>query len=96
MYPTLKSVWTPEARQAVAASLAPVLTKYGVNLALWGDAYKEEIGALLVCGPLAWATVQAIKTDAAARGEKPEVIVSNPAQAVSLGGALVAEPVRLG
>lgn len=67
LYPSLESVYTPEACAAVAASLGPVLAKYNVNLSEWGGKYQEEIGALFVCGPIAWATVQAVKTDVAAR-----------------------------
>ena len=66
-FPSLLDVYTPPARKAVACSLAPVLEKYGINLAEWGTAYKAEIGALMVCGPIAYATVKAIKSDIAAR-----------------------------
>jgi|GEM_PF-5323900 hypothetical protein len=69
-FPSLPDVYPPPVREAVAASLAPVLEKYGISLADWGQAYRAEIGALIVCGPVAYATVQAIKTDIAARAPK--------------------------
>jgi hypothetical protein len=71
LYPSLLDVYTPEACAAVAASMGPVLAKYGINLKEWGGAYKEEIGALFVCGPIAWATVAGIKADIAARAGAP-------------------------
>lgn len=74
LYPSLEKVYTDEACGQIAASVGPLLAKYNVNLADWGSAYKEEIGALFVCGPIAWATVQAVKADIAAR---------NPAKAVA-------------
>ena len=70
LYPSLADIYTPEACGMVAASLGPVLAKYNINLADWGSAYKEEIGALMVCGPIAWATVQGVKADIAARADK--------------------------
>jgi hypothetical protein len=67
MYPSLLTVYTEEACGMVAASLGPVLAKYNVNLRDYGGAYKEEIGALFVCVPIALATVAGIKADIAAR-----------------------------
>jgi hypothetical protein len=75
LYPSLENVYTEQACAQIAASVGPVLAKYNVNLADWGSSYKEEIGALFVCGPIAWATVQAVKADIAAR---------NPAKAVAV------------
>lgn len=80
LYPSLEQVYTPETCGALSASLGPVLAKYGVNLTEWGGAYKEEIGALFVCGPVAWATVQGIKADIAARAGAPAAVpVAGPA-----------------
>jgi hypothetical protein len=78
MYPSLNDVYTEAARGAVAASLARVLTKYGININDWGGRYKEEIGALMVCGPIAWATVQAVKSDIAAREKQPPKELPKP------------------
>ncbi|MEH6434236.1 hypothetical protein [Massilia sp. DD77] len=90
LYPSLAEVYTPEACEAVSASLGPVLAKYNVNLAEWGGKYQEEIGALFVCGPIAWATVQGVKADIAARAaSKPleHSKPSRPAEVVTAGGA---------
>jgi hypothetical protein len=73
LYPSLVDVYTEEACGAVAASLGPLLAKYGINLQEWGGRYQEEIGAAFVCGPIAWATVQGIKADILERA-KPEAI----------------------
>jgi hypothetical protein len=78
LYPSLADVYTPEACEAVAASLGPVLAKYGVNLSEWGGKYQEEIGALFVCGPIAYATVQGIKADIL---ERQRVKTGEPASA---------------
>lgn len=67
MYPSLPPIYTDQKRREIAASLGPVFTKYNIDLAKWGTAYKEEIGALMICGPVAWATVQGIKADIARR-----------------------------
>lgn len=84
LYPSLAEVYTPEACGQVAASLGPVLAKYGVNLEEWGGRYQEEIAALFVCGPIAWATVQGVKADIASRA---------PAKAVQMDKAQQRVPV---
>jgi hypothetical protein len=76
LYPSLVDVYTPEACEAVAASLGPVLADYGVDLQQWGGRYQHEIAAAIVCGPIAWATVQAIKTDIAARVKAAKVVAA--------------------
>ncbi len=70
LYPSLPPIYTEAKRGLIAAALGPVLTKYDISLSDWGSAYKEEIGALMICGPVAWATVQGIKADIASRAEK--------------------------
>lgn len=72
MWPSLKRVWTDDNQKAVAGTLGPVLTKHGISLKDWGAAYAEELAALAVCGPLAWASVAAVKADTAARTEQPK------------------------
>lgn len=82
LYPSLPAIYTEAQRGLIAASLGPVLTKYDISLSDWGSAYKEEIGALMVCGPVAWATVQGIKADIFSRAEKsPKAIVLSAAPA---------------
>jgi hypothetical protein len=84
LYPSLADVYTDEACTAVAGSLGPLLAKYGVSLKDWGGKYQEEIGAALVCGPMAWATVQAIKTDIAARSGATKTVENDkPARALA-------------
>lgn len=67
LYPSLEAVYTEEACQSIVGSVSPVLAKHGVDLSQWGGAYREEIGAVMVCAPIAWATVQAVKADITAR-----------------------------
>lgn len=78
MYPSLLEVYTPKACSAVGAAMGPVLAKYGVNLKELGGAYKEEVAALFVCGPIAWATVAGIKADIAARARPAAAQVAAP------------------
>lgn len=68
LYPSLERIYTPETQEAVAASVAPVLVKYGIDLGEWGSAWKEEIMMVVVCGPIVMATVKGIKEDAQAQG----------------------------
>jgi len=67
IYPSLAGVYTEDACQRIVGAVSPVLAKHGVDLSQWGGAYKEEIGAAMVCVPIAWATVQAVKADIEAR-----------------------------
>lgn len=93
LYPSLKTIYTPEACERIAQATGPLLAKHGVNLREVGGAYKEEIGALFVCGPIAWATVKAVKADIAASadkpGDKPKTIA---ARAVPVPGDLAYRP----
>lgn len=90
MYPSLKDVYTPEAQGAIAATMGPLLAKYGINLKEAGGKYKEELAAALVCGPIALATVKAIKTDITARAGAPRAVAQAPAAPASIAppGAL--------
>lgn len=90
MFPSITELYTDQKCDMVAASLAPVLTKYNINLGGLSD--RPEIAALLVCGPLAFATYKGIQADIAARNTQlPKGSASNPIQAPP-----VAEEVRLG
>ena len=96
MYPSLADVYTPEACGQVGAAMGPLLAKYGVNLKEWGGAYKEEIGALFVCGPIALATVAGIKADIAARAGAPaakQVAAPSPGRVPVPGDMDYREPV---
>lgn len=72
LYPSLLAVYTDEAQAAIAETIGPLLAKHGIDLKDFGGNYREEIAAALVCGPIAWATVQAVKADIAARIEQPQ------------------------
>jgi hypothetical protein len=72
IFPSLEGVYPEAVRNQVAQSLAPVLTKYNVNLADIGGNWKEEIGAAIVCVPIALATYKAIRHDLDAKEQKPE------------------------
>jgi hypothetical protein len=95
MYPSLETIYTPDVRAQVAATLGPLLAKYGVNLEDMGGRYREEIAAAFVCGPIAIATYKGIKADIEARAGAPKALVQNegkpaaqaPVQAA--GGAIL-------
>lgn len=87
LYPSLQAVYTDEAQAAIAETLGPLLAKHGIDLKDFGGNYREEIAAALVCGPIAWATVQAVKADIAARMEtKPQAEKPKPIRAAPKPG----------
>jgi hypothetical protein len=88
MYPSLQTIYTPDAQRAIAGTMGPLLAKYGVNLKDMGGRYQEEIAAAFVCGPIAWATVKGIKADIAARAGAPKAVEHQSAAAVPTGGKL--------
>jgi hypothetical protein len=93
LYPSLAEIYTDDARTAVAMTVGPVLTKYGVDLGDLGTNYREEIALVLVCGPIAVATYQGIKTDVLAREKQvPKAVVAQAAQ----GAPKAPESVTLG
>lgn len=80
LYPSLADVYTDEARGAVAMTVGPVLTKYGIDLGDVGGRYREEIAMVVVCGPIAMATYQGIKSDVEAREKRvPKAVAAPPA-----------------
>jgi hypothetical protein len=93
MFPSLADIYTDHQNQIVGAALAPVLTKYGISLGGMSD--KPEIAALIVLGPLAFATYKGVKSDIEARNlQLPKGAPGNPMHAQP--AAPVGEPVRLG
>lgn len=93
LYPSLAEVYTDEARGAVAMTVGPVLTKYGIDLGDVGGRYREEIAMVVVCGPIAMATYQGIKADVEAREKQaPKAVATKPVEQVPKAE----EPVRLG
>lgn len=80
MFPSVKALYTEEVTKGAAAAIAAVCVKHGwLSGGLMGE-YAEEITALMICGPLAIATSQAVKVDLAAMkaksGAAPSVAVS--------------------
>lgn len=66
MFPSVKAIYSEEVTAGAAAAIAAVCQKHGwLSGGLMGE-YAEEITALVICGPLAVATVQAVKADLAA------------------------------
>jgi hypothetical protein len=91
LYPSLEAIYTPDKQQAIAATMGPLLAKYGVNIKEAGGRYKEEIAAACVCGPIAFATYKGIKADIAARAGAPRAVEhapTGPAPAPKAPGAL--------
>lgn len=83
MFPSITELYTDQQCDLVAASLAPVLTKYNINLGGLSD--RPEIAALMVCGPLAFATYKGIQADIAARKPQlPKGSAGNPIKAPSV------------
>lgn len=80
MLPSLQKIYTQETTQAAAQSMAAVCEKNGwLQGGLMGE-YAEEVTALIVCGPLAYATVQGIKADLAANREREKPAAIQPGQ----------------
>lgn len=87
MFPSIKSIYTPEVTQAAAQAIAAVCNKHGWMqggmLGEWG----EEIACLAIVGPLALQTVKGVKADIAAR-EKDQ-----PAPPERIAAPVMGEPV---
>lgn len=92
MFPSVLEVYTPEAQAAVAGTVGPVLTKYGVDLSDMGSKWGPEIACVVVCGPIALATYKGINADlAAAAAKKPQVpkAVASNSQPAPAGPAVI-------
>lgn len=72
MLPSVAAIYTPEVTKAAAAAVAAVCEKYGWLQGGMGSKYQEEIAAVVILGPLAFATIKAGKADMAALKKKPE------------------------
>jgi hypothetical protein len=72
VFPSLRETYTPEITQAAAGAIAAVCNKHGWMqggmLGEWG----EEIACLVIVGPLAFSTVQGIKSDLAKKAPPPK------------------------
>jgi hypothetical protein len=93
MYPSLNDIYTEQAKISISAALSPVLTKYNIRLSDWGAAYKEEIGAIIVIGPILYATVQAVKSDVL---EREKLSPKEPVRAALDKAVKIDESVSLG
>lgn len=67
MFPSLEQIYTPEVCEKVGNALEPVCIKHGWLQGGIGGEYKEEIMALCVMAPLAFATYKGIQGDIAAK-----------------------------
>lgn len=67
MFPSLKTIYTPETTQAAAGSIAAVCDKHGWLADGLGGKWGEEIACAFIVGPLAFATYQGVRADLAAR-----------------------------
>lgn len=86
MYPSIAVIYTDEVQSRVAASLGPVLSKYGIDLADVAGSYGPEIAALMVCGPLAMATIAGVKADIQSRmKEQPKPVALRAAPVLAAG-----------
>lgn len=65
--PSVAAIYTQETCEAVGLHVANVCNKHGWLQGGIGGKYGEEIMCLAVVGPIAWATVEAAKTDIQAR-----------------------------
>jgi hypothetical protein len=80
LYPSLAEVYDDGARGAVAMTVGPVLSKYGIDLGDVGGRYREEIAMAVVCGPIAMATYAGMKADIEARERRAPKAVASEAQ----------------
>jgi hypothetical protein len=70
MFPTVGKIYTDEVCGAIGGVVAPVCEKHGWLQEGIGGKWGEEIMCLVVVAPIAWATVEAAKQDAAARRQE--------------------------
>lgn len=79
MFPTLQAIYTQETCQQVGVALEPVCIKHGWLVDGIGGKYKEELLALAVVLPLAFATYKGIQADIEASKKKESTQVENVA-----------------
>lgn len=81
LYPCLIDIYDDTTCEQVAGTLGPVLTKYGIDLGDLGGKWGPEIAAIMVCGPVAFATYKGIMADIASRGAQvPKAVASTAPQ----------------
>lgn len=79
MFPSLKTIYTPDVTQAAAQAVAAVCRKHGwMEGGLMGK-WGEEIACVAIVGPLAWQTVQGVRADIEARKPRePAAAIAGP------------------
>jgi hypothetical protein len=94
MFPSIKTIYTPEVTEAAAQAIAAVCNKHGwMQGGMMGE-WGEEIACVLIVGPLAMQTVKGVKADMAAREkEKPKAPerIAAPVMAAPVPGEPVAQ-----
>lgn len=86
MFPSLQLIYTPEAIERVGVAMQPLCEKHNWLQDGIAGKYGEELMALMVVGPLAYATYTGISNDVASR--KPQKQIKPLDSPVSpIGGA---------
>lgn len=90
LYPCIEDIYDDTTCDQVAGTLGPVLTKYGIDLGDMGTKWGPEIAAVMVCGPVAFATYKGIMADIASRAKQvPKAVASNSQKAPEEAGEMV-------
>lgn len=78
MFPSIKTIYTKEVCEAVGEAVEPVCVKHGWLADGIGGKYGEEMMALMVVGPLAYATYVGVQSDIAARKKTSQAESQTP------------------
>lgn len=87
MFPSLKTIYTPEMTEAAAQAIAAVCNKHGWMQGGMMGRWGEEIACVAILGPLALQTVKGVKADLAAR-EKDK-----PTPPERIAGPVIGQPI---
>lgn len=79
MFPSLKTIYTPEVTQAAAGAIAAVCQKHGWMQGGMFAGYGEEVAAVAILAPLALTTYQGIQDDMAQAKAKQRTKLDAPA-----------------
>lgn len=86
VFPSLRTIYTPEVTQAAAAAAAGVCVKHGWLQAGVMGKWGEEIAAGAILLPLAYQTAQGVRADLAARKAEAEKAKGKPPAVERVGG----------
>jgi hypothetical protein len=75
-FPSIEPIWTGEKRSMFCGALGPLLDKYDVDAVAFFERYAVEIMAVVICVPMLYLTVQAIRLDLAAQSRGAEVDIT--------------------